>query len=446
MSTDDEDLDISVIIDEKDQDETEVINEKEIREKITVDPTDNEDLNISIISKEKEKKNKDQDETEVINEKEIREKITVDPEEQIDYENVYIKKDIKCLSSDNVVKKKWFKQLDFIDKLNIKLIGIFFNNYNTLYLLCSSNEKNELYITCYQYQENDFFEFKLVANTSEKIYEAIVYEEAGETIKWCLLGESNIWKLDIFKKDLSNTENDLVLSIFNNSLFPPLYEQSYIGSRLIISNQCPWIIGGKIEKNGGDTSHRIIAISRSVKETVDLLEMSTHTKVINNFLTEKLEAPISYIYNDRLICIGGNYTNQENVANVFSIKDILSYDNTKNLIKNSSYNKDKTINAINSNPIQSATCLYQNAIFIFTDKIFTQETCIYYKYSLPCQDEINIGEANWQILSQNNYSPSDLAFSSAKATTINNTIFLFLFKNLEEKKSTTNIKIFKIEI
>ena len=343
---------------------------------------------------------------------------------------------------------------------DLELLGVSFDAFQHIYLLCGSSNKNKLYLARYNILENKLSKFKFIGELPEKIYQANIYEENFNYQKWYLLGNKNIWDIKIYKNSSSSNE----ITSFAENLYPIDYHNNYRnheGGTQIIFDKIPWIIGGKLIKNAGiDTRSRVLVAARWGAWLNG--RKGAYWRGLNkiHFLTQKRVNPIVHMTNDKLICIGGvEDDSQENVIEFIPIRPFYIYHSHGSAREDEFtkiFNTERSLQLydglnynIKTNFPKPASCVFNNSIFIFSNTLFDSSKPIYCKYNFA-----NKEFGGWEFLQPENYKSKEFIFSSAKVVPIGNTMYLILFNSnneldweyLDDEPSNngTQIKIFKI--
>lgn len=371
---------------------------------------------------------------------------------------------------DPIIEKKnyqsWTKKISSEIKISndLQLIGSFFNAYQNIYLLCVSSAKKQLYITTYHVLKNELGEFRTLVQTPETIYSASVYEENEQYTRWYLLGHTTVWHLTLNKPTFAVSS----LTPFSKDRYPHGYYDKYRiheGSSLIVFDRLPWVIGGKSCENGNgatvDTSKRVLLGARWGVAYNQYEGDHWVGESRNDYLVFGRVAPILHIYDQHIICIGGN---KKAPANIFEVIPIRPYyhiarhgyareDSTtyiymteRSIISYSRLNCD-----INTEFPRPASCIFDDCIFIFSDHLFRRDTvsATYYKYHFSGGRASGGGSGDWEFLTPPDISKKELSFSSAKAVVVGSVIYLILFnaayEGIEGKDYGTLIRIFEIK-
>ena len=333
----------------------------------------------------------------------------------------------------------------------LDLISAHFNGYDTIYLLTYSAKDKKLYIARFNCNNHEFSNFRpLTIELDEEMYNAVVYRETEQLIDYYLQGKEKIWKLQLDKPNFNITsmvKDQKALKPFAYTLYP--FDKKGDPARdleaasLLTYNMLPVCIGGKdTVVKGNNLARRLIAASVWRQESESLTLAPGFMKA--NFLIEKRQSPFCFINGDKLLCVGGNVENPNNVAECIDLKDcfmptaVLPEKTNENQLIVPSLQNDALNNALNSVAPRSASCLHENSIYLFSSTIAEQTSLVFYKF--------NLSNHCWQVLSYSeNIVAEDLRYSSAKAVAMDNFIFLFLFDKSNQKNGT-GIKILKISL
>ncbi|MDQ8039312.1 MAG: hypothetical protein REH83_02785 [Rickettsiella sp.] len=341
--------------------------------------------------------------------------------------------------------QSWSKKFSASQKSvsDLKLIGAHFNAHQTIYLLCCSMAKKALYLASFNIVNHEINKIiKHVATIPEEfIYNASVYEENAEFIRWYLLGKKTIWCLSLKKQEnFSAVMEPYATHLYPLDLLNPYRDHE--GGSLIVFDKQPWVIGGKLNKdNGVDTRSRVLLGSRWGDWMLGRPGTGNNWvgEARNNFLIQPRVSPIVHIKDEKIICIGGNTVDPENIVEFFYIRpyyNIPRHPQAREDETTKIYNTERSIQSyvglnagIKTYSPFPASCVFENCIFIFSDQLFNNENPMYYKYNFSSGRSSGGGSGDWEFLVPAEYKPQDLIFSSSKAITVGRSIYLILFRS-----------------
>ncbi|MCZ6914623.1 MAG: hypothetical protein O7C59_09300, partial [Rickettsia endosymbiont of Ixodes persulcatus] len=198
---------------------------------------------------------------------------------------------------------------------DLELLGTFFDAHQRILFLCAAG--GYLYHLSYNVIENKLSNsLKRSAKLPETIYNAKVYELNENIVKWYLLGETNIYQLEVERSTFVGK-----LIPYPKRYYPrdiTIENKLHEGGSLVVFDRLPWVIGGKDFKNGINTSRRLFTGGCYFTNPG---YTQCPGRVEHNFLSHERTSPIVHMYDDKFICIGGNSSSQpENIMEFINIR------------------------------------------------------------------------------------------------------------------------------